>query len=97
MNQDKFDSLPVDVQKAIDDLSGDALVAQFPGWWTKWGAAGPSQITDAGGEVITPDAALRQAWIDATAATVTKLETELAGQCSNGAELISAARKLSSN
>lgn len=97
MNQDKFDSLPADVQKAIDALSGDALVAQFPGWWTKWGAAGPAQITDAGGEVITPDADLRQAWIDATAATVTNLETELAGQCSNGAELIAAARELSSN
>lgn len=97
MNQDKFDSLPKDVQEAINKISGDALVAKFPEWWKKWGAAGPGQITDAGGEVITPDAALRQTWVDATAATVTKLEGQLASQCNNGAELISKARVLAAN
>ncbi|MEP5153029.1 TRAP transporter substrate-binding protein [Planktotalea sp.] len=97
MNQDKFDSLPADVQEAIDSISGDALVAQFPDWWTAWGAAGPAQITDASGEVISPDAALRQAWIDATASTVTRLEADLAAECSNGAALITQARALSSN
>jgi TRAP-type C4-dicarboxylate transport system substrate-binding protein len=97
MNQDKFDSLPADVQEAIDSISGDALVAQFPDWWTAWGAAGPAQITDAGGEVISPDEALRQAWIDATAATVTKLEADLSAECSGGADLITQARALSSN
>lgn len=97
MNQDKFDSLPADVQEAIDSISGDALVAQFPDWWTAWGAAGPAQITDAGGEVISPDAALRQVWIDATADTVVRLEADLAAECGNGAELIAKARELSSN
>ena len=97
MNQDKFDSLPADVQKAIDDISGDALVAKFPEWWTTWGAAGPAQITDAGGEVISPAAELRQLWIDATADTVVKLEAGLSNDCANGAELIAKARELAAN
>lgn len=97
MNQDKFDSLPADLQKAIESISGDKLVAKFPDWWTAWGAAGPAQITDAGGEVISPDGALRQSWIDATAGTVTKLEATLAAECTNGADLIAKARMLSQN
>ncbi|MEP4037902.1 TRAP transporter substrate-binding protein [Pseudophaeobacter sp.] len=97
MNQNKFDSLPAEVQDAIESISGDALVAQFPDWWTAWGAAGPAQIIDAGGEVISPDADLRQMWIDATAGTVRKLESNLAAECGNGAELIEKARALSAN
>lgn len=97
MNQDKFDSLPEDVQAAIDSISGDALVGKFPDWWTAWGEAGPAQITEAGGEVISPDTALRQAWKDATAATVTRLEADLSEECAVGSELITKARELSSN
>ena len=97
MNEDKYDSLPEDVQSAIDALSGNALVAQFPDWWTAWGAAGPAQVTDAGGEVISPDNALRQTWIDATAETVSRLEAQLADECDSGAELIARARELAAD
>lgn len=95
MSEDAYNSLPEDLQVAVDGLSGDALVSQFPSWWTAWGAAGPGQISDAGGEVITPDAALRQTWIDATADTVARLEAELAEEC--GPELIEAARSLAAD
>jgi len=95
MNKDKFDSLPKSVQKTIDSISGDKLVAKFPAWWAKWGKGGPAQITQAGGEVIKPDAALRKVWIDATAATVKQLESDLSQQCPNGKELIAEARRLS--
>lgn len=97
MNQDRFDSLPADVQNVIDDLSGDPLVAKFPDWWVAWGAAGAAQITDAGGEVITPDAALRQEWIDATAPTVIALEAELSDECAMGTDVIAQARALSAD
>lgn len=40
MNQKKYDSLPADVRKAIDEISGDVLVAKFGGWWDKWDKAG---------------------------------------------------------
>ena len=95
MNEDTYSGLPDDLQAAVDSLSGDALIAQFPDWWTAWGAAGPGQITEAGGEVISPDAALRQEWIDATAGTVTRLEAELAEEC--GQDLITAARALAAD
>lgn len=97
MNKDKFNSLPEDVQNVINSISGDTLVAKFPDWWAKWGKDGPAQITDAGGEVIKPDAALRQIWIDATASTVKQLESSLGEQCPNGKELIEKARILSAN
>ena len=95
MNEDAYNGMPADVQSVVDSISGDALVAKFPDWWTAWGAAGPAQITDAGGEVISPDAALRQEWIDATAGTVTRLEADLSAQC--GPELIAAARALAAD
>lgn len=97
MNQDKFDDLPADVQEAIESLTGDALVAQFPDWWTAWGAEGPAEVTSAGGEVITPDEGLRQSWIEATAETVTRLEAELADDCKVGTELITRARELAAD
>ena len=92
MNEDSYDDMPDDVKSVVDEMSGDALIAKFPDWWTAWGAAGPARIIDRGGEVITPDATLRQEWIDATADTVRRLEAELVEQC--GPELISAARAL---
>jgi len=95
MNEDTYNYMPADLQQVVDDVSGDTLVAKFPEWWTAWSAAGRAQITDAGGEVISPDAALRQTWIDATAGTVTRLEAELAAEC--GPELIEAACAIAAN
>ena len=95
MNEDTYGGMPADVQAVVDGISGDTLVAKFPEWWTAWGEAGPGQITGKGGEVITPDAALRQTWIDATAGTVTRLEAELAEKC--GPDLIAAARALAAD
>jgi TRAP-type C4-dicarboxylate transport system substrate-binding protein len=62
MNKEKFASLPVDVQAAIDELSNDALVDRFGRLWNKWdkpvrdGATGPGQ------EIIVPDVAVLAAW-----------------------------------
>ena len=62
MNRGRFDSLPSDIQAAIDAQSGDALVERFGQLWTQWdapvraGASGPGQT------VITPDAAAVASW-----------------------------------
>jgi len=97
MNKDVYEGLPEDVQAVIDEISGDALIAKFPAWWTAWGEAGPGQITDAGGEVISPDDALRQSWIDAIAATNDKLETGLADECTNGEALVARVKELAAD
>ena len=65
MNKARFDSLPADIRRAIDDLSNEALVTRFGLLWNKWdqpvrdGASGPGQ------EVIVPDAATLAQWHDA--------------------------------
>jgi len=97
MNKDKYDSLPADVQKAIDETTGDALVGKFAGWWADWGKGGPGQVKDAGGEVISPSAELREQWIASIAPTNAKLEAGLASDCSVGADLVKKVKELAAN
>jgi len=62
MNPQKYASLPADVRRAIDELSGESWSAKFGPLWDKWdqpvrqGAAAP------GHEVIVPDAKTMAAW-----------------------------------
>jgi TRAP-type C4-dicarboxylate transport system substrate-binding protein len=62
MNPQKYASLPADVRRAVDDLSGAAWSQTFGPLWDKWdqpvrqGAAAP------GHEIIVPDAATMAAW-----------------------------------
>ncbi len=97
MNRDSYEGLSDEHRAALDAMSGDALVAQFPGWWDAWGAGGPDEMRANGGEVITPDAELRQVWVDATAPTVARLEARLAEECPNGAALVERARALAAD
>jgi TRAP-type transport system periplasmic protein len=50
MNKQRYDGLPADVRKAIDDTSGDWLVERFGGWWDKWDELG-RQAAQARGSV----------------------------------------------
>ena len=36
MNKQRYESLPPDVKRAIEEVSGDALVAKFGGLWDRW-------------------------------------------------------------
>jgi TRAP-type C4-dicarboxylate transport system substrate-binding protein len=40
MNKQRYEGLPADVRKAIDETSGDWLVERFGGWWDKWDELG---------------------------------------------------------
>lgn len=62
MNQKKFDSLPADVQKVIEEISGDTLVAKFGPWWTKWDQPGIAAIAKKGNPVTTLSDAQRGEW-----------------------------------
>ncbi len=65
MNRQRFDTLPVEIQTAIDKLSGASLVARFGLLWNKWdrpvrdGAMGPGQ------EIIVPNETLLAQWRNA--------------------------------
>jgi TRAP-type transport system periplasmic protein len=62
MNQNKYDSLPEDVRKVIDDISGEALVGKFGAWWTKWDEPGMEAIAKKGNSVTTLTDAQRDEW-----------------------------------
>lgn len=62
MNPQKFDSLPADVQQAIEETTGEALLAKVGEWWDKWDGAGKEDAVARGNEVIEVDDATREAW-----------------------------------
>ncbi|HEX2255371.1 MAG TPA: TRAP transporter substrate-binding protein [Afifellaceae bacterium] len=62
MNQEKFASLPADVQQAIEETTGEALLDKVGEWWDKWDAAGREDAIARGNEVIEVDDATREAW-----------------------------------
>jgi TRAP-type C4-dicarboxylate transport system substrate-binding protein len=84
LNKQKFASLPVDVQAAIDSMSGERLVTRFGLLWNEWdrpvreGAKGPGQ------EIIEPDPTLHAAWRAAMQpASERYLDTLVAGGFTN--------------
>lgn len=62
MNKQKYASLPEDVRKIVDELSGDTLVAKFGPWWDKWDARGKEDALQRKQEIIELDRAARAAW-----------------------------------
>ena len=62
MNRDKFASLPVEVQAAIDAQSNETLVARFGQLWNKWDAPVRDGATGPGQEIITPTPAEMAQW-----------------------------------
>ncbi|MBA1146589.1 TRAP transporter substrate-binding protein [Ectothiorhodospiraceae bacterium WFHF3C12] len=65
MNQRKYDSLPPEVQDAIDSVSGDALIPRFGEWWNKWDAAGREDAVERGHEIIKLSDEERARWREA--------------------------------
>lgn len=65
MNQKKYDSLPENVRKCIDDASGDNLVPKFAGWWDKWDAAGRENAEEAGHTITVLSEEERARWREA--------------------------------
>ncbi|MQX35586.1 TRAP transporter substrate-binding protein [Roseospira navarrensis] len=80
MNQRKFDSLPEDVQAAIDELSGEALVAKFGPWWDKWDQAGIADIQETGNPVVTLTDEERDRWRESLAPMIDAYLDEIEAQ-----------------
>ncbi|MEG9883768.1 MAG: TRAP transporter substrate-binding protein [Hyphomicrobiales bacterium] len=62
MNARKYESLPEDVRKAIDDISGDRLVGKFGDWWNKWELAGKTDAIRRGDTIIAIDEKTHDKW-----------------------------------
>lgn len=67
MSQTKYDSLPAEARKAIDDASGDALIEKFGAWWNKWDQAGLDSAKARGNVIARLDDAERAKWREALA------------------------------
>lgn len=76
MNQAKYDGLPENVRKCIDEASGDALVPKFGDWWDTWDAAGREEAVDAGHTITELSDEERDRWREALKPMIAKyLET----------------------
>ena len=79
INKRKYDSLPADVKKAIDETTGSALTERFGDWWNQWDAPGLEAATKKGNVMTSLSADERARWRDTLKPTTEKLLTELEG------------------
>jgi len=62
MSPKRYESLPADVRKAIDDTTGAAWVNRFGEWWQKWDEAGLQAAKAQHQEIVAVSAAQREEW-----------------------------------
>ena len=62
MNREKYQSLPADVRRAIDELSGETWSVKFGPLWDKWDQPVRQGANALGHEIILPDAITMTAW-----------------------------------
>ncbi|MCG8429288.1 MAG: TRAP transporter substrate-binding protein [Chromatiales bacterium] len=72
MNERKYRSLPEDVRKVIDELSGQALVDQIGPLWDEWDEPGKQAIADKGNTVTKLSPEQRAEWRKALAPMIDK-------------------------
>ncbi len=72
MNQGKYDRLPADVRKVIDEISGDALVNQIGSLWDEWDQPGLEAVKKKNNAITTLTPAQRNEWRTALAPMIEK-------------------------
>jgi TRAP-type C4-dicarboxylate transport system substrate-binding protein len=94
MNKEKYDSLPADLQKVIDDNSGLSF-SVFAGG-TQADADGPARqvAVDLGNNIITLNAEETQPWIDVAKPLWGEWEKEMDGKGYDGEGLVAEAQSL---
>jgi len=80
MNEKKYNSLPADVRKAIDEYSGEYLVSRAQGWWDEWDAAGRKAAEARNNTITTLSPAERERWKLSLISMYNKQMIELEGQ-----------------
>ena len=78
MNREKYQSLPADVRRAVDELSGEAWSAKFGPLWDKWDQPVRAGANAPGHEIIVPDAATMAAWREGLRPVTERYLTDLA-------------------
>lgn len=80
MNEKKYNTLPADIKKVFDEMSGEYLTSRMQGWWDKWDAAGRAAAVARKNTIITLSPVERKRWADALIPTYNKVMIEAEGQ-----------------
>ena len=94
MNQARYDSLPADLKKVIDNNSGAALSRQIGRIWDDSQAVGRKAAQDRGNTIITLSAAETDNWIKASAPIYDEWVADMDKRGLNGKALLQDARDL---
>ncbi len=94
MNKDKYESLPDDLKKVIDDASGEAFSAFAGKTMEEYDAPGMKSAQEAGNNIIELSDEQIQAWKDASAPTVDQWIAEMNEAGFDGQALVDEATQL---
>lgn len=94
MNKGRYDALPADLKKIIDDNSGLVLSVEGGKSWDAWDDIGRQAVAAAGGVVTKIDGADLAAWQAATAPIIDRWIAARTAAGDDGAGLVARARAL---
>jgi TRAP-type C4-dicarboxylate transport system substrate-binding protein len=94
MNQARYDALPADLKKVIDNNSGAALSRQIGKIWDESQAPGRKAAQDRGNTIITISAAETDNWIKASAPIYDEWVADMDKRGANGKQMLQDARDL---
>jgi TRAP-type C4-dicarboxylate transport system substrate-binding protein len=93
MNRARYDGLPPELQHAIDDVSGDALMDQFGGWWKRWEEPGVAAVLAQGHTITRLGESERRRWQVAVQPVIDRRLEALAVEGIDAAAIYHAARR----
>jgi TRAP-type transport system periplasmic protein len=94
MNQAKYDSLPADLKKVIDNNAGATLSQQIGKVWDNSQAAGRKAAQERGNSFYTVPAAELDNWVKASAALYDEWVSDMDKRGAPGKQMLSEAREL---
>jgi TRAP-type C4-dicarboxylate transport system substrate-binding protein len=77
MNEKKYNSLPPDVRKCIDQFSGEWLLSRVQGWWDKWDKAGREAALARNNVIVVLTPEERKRWVESLGSVYNKQMIEL--------------------
>jgi TRAP-type transport system periplasmic protein len=94
MNIAKYEGLPEDVRKVIDETTGMAFATEAGKVWDQAGADVRKMVADRGNTILTLSEADKAAWMKAAEPVAAAWVAEMQGKGIDGNELIGSAKSL---
>jgi TRAP-type C4-dicarboxylate transport system substrate-binding protein len=94
MNQARYESLPKDVRKVIDETTGMAFATEAGNVWDNAGATVRKMVADKGNAILSLSEADKAAWMKTCEPVTASWIAEMQGKGIDGAALIASAKEL---